>query len=642
MKPRYLTKSLFKLAVECPTKLFYAGKQEYNNTMREDAFLKMLADGGFQVGELARLMYPGGHEIKSKNHAEAEAETAEWLKQDEVILFEPAIRFGDLFIRIDILVKRGNTFRIIEVKAKSYYSEKPALLTKMGGIASDVLPYIEDVAFQFYVFGKAFPDSTVTCFLMMPDKAKTATIEGLNQLFKVKQTGKQTEIITDPRIKVSGYGGNVLEEVNIDELVGMVMVGGVSYPGGKDTLPRLAQRWSEAYKNDERIPQVIGAQCGMCEFRAELHGSLKSGFHECWKSARNFDIHDFANGTVLDLWNFRGKDELIDRGICKLSQVTQGDLKYEEADEGLSNSRRQWMQVSGLPEEFKERGFYLDCNLIRSEMATWKFPYHFIDFETSAVALPFYKGMRPYEQVAFQFSHHVMRSDGTVEHVGEFLLSEPGKFPNYVFSLDLKEQLERDDGSVFMWSHHENTILNRIIIQLQDDSIRPDYADELITFLKKLIKGGDRAMVDLCALAQKAYFHPDTKGSNSIKKLLPAVLNTSDFLRKKYRQPIYGADGGVRSKNYRNQVWWAQDASGKIIDPYHQLKTNISDMLGANEDGLSIADGGAATSAYSRLQFESLTSQDREKINQALLRYCELDTLAMVMIVEAWRDFCKP
>ena len=40
-----------------------------------------------------------------------------------------------------------------------------------------------------------------------------------------------------------------------------------------------------------------------------------------------------------------------------------------------------------------------------------------IDFETSAVALPFYAGMRPYEQIAFQFSHHVMHADGSIEIV---------------------------------------------------------------------------------------------------------------------------------------------------------------------------------------------------------------------------------
>ena len=50
-----------------------------------------------------------------------------------------------------------------------------------------------------------------------------------------------------------------------------------------------------------------------------------------------------------------------------------------------------------------------------------------------------------------------------------------------------------------------------------------------------------------------------------------------------------------------------------------------------------IAEGGAAATAYARLQFEELDHQSREKICSALLRYCELDTLAMVMVVEAWQ-----
>ncbi len=50
MKPRHLTKSRFKLAVECPTKLFYTSKKNYRDLKQEDSFLQALADGGFQVG----------------------------------------------------------------------------------------------------------------------------------------------------------------------------------------------------------------------------------------------------------------------------------------------------------------------------------------------------------------------------------------------------------------------------------------------------------------------------------------------------------------------------------------------------------------------------------------------------------------
>ena len=82
---------------------------------------------------------------------------------------------------------------------------------------------------------------------------------------------------------------------------------------------------------------------------------------------------------------------------------------------------------------------------------------------------------------------------------------------------------------------------------------------------------------------------------------------------------------------------------GKISDPYKSLKQYAKDLLPTdleNENALEtsiIADGGAAATAYARLQFEDLNQQAREKIMSALLRYCELDTLAMVMIVQAWQ-----
>jgi hypothetical protein len=42
--------------------------------------------------------------------------------------------------------------------------------------------------------------------------------------------------------------------------------------------------------------------------------------------------------------------------------------------------------------------------------------------------------------------------------------------------------------------------------------------------------------------------------------------------------------------------------------------------------------------AYARLQFEDLAPYRRKEIEAGLLRYCELDTLAMVMIFEAWSE----
>jgi hypothetical protein len=67
------------------------------------------------------------------------------------------------------------------------------------------------------------------------------------------------------------------------------------------------------------------------------------------------------------------------------------------------------------------------------------------------------------------------------------------------------------------------------------------------------------------------------------------------------------------------------------------LGDDTPDFLSREE--LEINNGGAALAAFSRLQFEDLTLLDRDKIKDALLRYCELDTFAMVMILEAWKDW---
>ncbi|MCB0326586.1 MAG: hypothetical protein KDD52_03120, partial [Bdellovibrionales bacterium] len=182
---RYLTKSRFKLALECPSKLSYTKNPEYANQQLEDPFLNALAEGGFQVGELAKRYYPDGHEITTLDYEESVSQTNELLKQDQVVIFEPAIQFENLFVRVDILVKNGDHLHLIEVKAKSYDLEKPSFLNKNGTISSNWKPYLYDVAFQKYVLEKAFPNYQINTSLMMTDKTAVCQTSGLNQKFKI-------------------------------------------------------------------------------------------------------------------------------------------------------------------------------------------------------------------------------------------------------------------------------------------------------------------------------------------------------------------------------------------------------------------------------------------------------------------------
>jgi hypothetical protein len=641
---RYLTKSRFKMAVECPRKLYYAGKKKvYHDTKEDDTFLKALADGGFQVGELAKCLYPNGTEVLPKGNKEALAETAELMKKDSVTLFEPAIAHGAYLVRVDVLIKNGSSIKLVEVKAKSIKSDDHQIEGR-GGLKSAFKPYIEDIAFQKYVVGLAYPECNITSYLLMPDKTQTAVKDKMNQLFKVKKVGLESEVVTDDAAKEITFDQSLLHEFNVDHYVDLVHEHGLNFPNGTGSMEEMAAVWAKAYAEDIAIPAPIGAQCASCEFKAAPHDNLRSGFHECWKEANSWSDDDFAAPTLLDLWNYRGKQKLMDAGIRRLSEVTQEHLKYAASDDGLSNSERQWMQVQwstdDISEELKSAGFFIDHEYMAKEMSRWRFPLHFIDFETSTSALPFHIGMNPYESVAFQFSHHTMDKDGSLKHANQFLLSETGRFPNYEFARALQAALSENDGTVFMWSSHENTILSHIITQLSTRSDAPEDKTELIAFLETLIKGGSRAMIDLKIIAQKGYFHPSTNGSNSIKKVLPAVFESSTFLRERYSRPIYGADNGIPSLNFPNMTWWQKDAQGFVQDPYDALKDHpvVGQPAGSvDSDDLEIAGGGEASMAYGRLQFETLSAETKTSIEDKLLRYCELDTLAMAMIVEAWR-----
>ena len=102
----------------------------------------------------------------------------------------------------------------------------------------------------------------------------------------------------------------------------------------------------------------------------------------------------------------------------------------------------------------------------------------------------------------------------------------------------------------------------------------------------------------------------------------------------------------IRSLNFPDGWTWIQfDETGKVISPY-KLLPSLFDSL--DEDsveeyfkGEPVADGGAAMTAYAMIQFTEMSQVERERIIDGLLRYCELDTLAMVLLWEGFKD-CLP
>src|SRR5437667_11660785 len=142
----YLSKTDFKVARTCATKLYYR-KLAYPSMLDEDEYLQFLADGGYMVETIAKLCESDGIEIGFDEGAEQSAEkTMSALNTNErVILFEATLISGGKIARVDILKKNGSVFHLIEVKAKlvdTSTAESP-VRGNTGGIIPEWRPYLE-------------------------------------------------------------------------------------------------------------------------------------------------------------------------------------------------------------------------------------------------------------------------------------------------------------------------------------------------------------------------------------------------------------------------------------------------------------------------------------------------------------------
>lgn len=647
---KYLTKSRFKVGLECPTKLFYLGKDEYPSNKVDNPFLQSLANGGFQVGALAQTYFPFGYTVTERDQRLAVAKTNLLLQKPRVTIYEAAFMHGNLFVRVDILVKRGNEVELIEVKSKTIDSSDEKNFTYKPEISAEWKEHLYDVAFQKYVVNQAKKELHVSSYLCLVDKSKTATVNGLHQKFYIERDEEnQMKVRRSGKFNKDTLGEKVLVKIPVDDYVQRIFDGADKY--ATEPLADTIDFMLGVLKATEKEAPVRKSACGSCEYRCGA--DTDTGFAQCWTSDGQIQPDELSKPLTLDLWaQFMGtrKQQLIKNEKYFLEDLTIEDIEpvmiKEKAETiGMTSTERRVMQIEkALSDDPRP---YLDRKIMRKEMASWQYPLHFIDFETTAVALPFHVGRRPYEQIAFQFSHHIVEEDGSVRHANQWIATDVGEFPNFAFVRELRKSLGTT-GTIFKYASHENSILVTISDQLAE-SDEADKAD-LIAFIETITHSkaksgvvwkGDRDMVDMCDLVRKLYYHPHTKGKNSIKNVLEAILATSPFLNKKYGKQSYGTKA-LPSLNFRKKKWIVKE-DGKVVNPYTLLPKLFDELdeqyVMSHSDELK--DGGAAMTAYARMQYTRMSDDERQAIIQGLYNYCELDTLAMVMLFEEWRYLCR-
>jgi len=222
-------------------------------------------------------------------------------------------------------------------------------LGRKSNLHSSKLYY--DVAFQKYVITKAFPGWNVHAFLMLADKNSAATVDGLNQKFQLKTVEDERTIVEIVGVvSREGLGEEVLIRICVDDLIIKIFQGTDSPTPASRSFVDYFHYLADKYERDEKIAAIIHKDCKVCEYQStaeqEELGKL-SDFKECWSAQLGWDKKMFDLPRILDIWDFRSKQKLMDSGIYLMREVKEeniGDIKSND-DGKLSRTERQWLQI---------------------------------------------------------------------------------------------------------------------------------------------------------------------------------------------------------------------------------------------------------------------------------------------------------
>lgn len=607
-----LSKSDFKLARDCPAKLTWR-ERRYPSRNDDNPYLALLAEGGYMVEQLARLGFPEGAELEYDPHQPIETwdHTRQAIASDGT-WFEATLLAGRQLARVDILRRRGNHFDLYEVKSKSFDGDDIDRADgpfrskrKPFGILAPWRPYLEDVTYQVHLLMRCYPDVTVTPHLIIVDKSRTTAVEGLPAMFDIRrgniagQKDLDIRFIGDP---AALDPMELLQIVDVSSEVDELMPDVTAFADAQEA------RYGEGGVAHEAVP--IGMQCGKCEYRLPPDVA-ENGFRTCWGKLAT------VTPSVLDLYKFgstkhdgeRLGDVMIRNGRIGLEEVDPRHLVKKDGSPTAA-SARQLIQIKHTRERKPWYGTGLAARLTAAQ-----YPLHFIDFETSALALPYHAAMRPYQSIGFQWSCHTITEPGA-EPMHREWLNTTDLWPSLEFVGTLRDVIG-DVGSVLMWSPHERTILRAIRTQLIDYGRG---TQELIDWLEPFSdkEAPHTRLIDQHRICENEFFHPRMANRTSIKNVLDAIWQDDLVMRERFA------------------AWMGQDAFDVVAGqgPYENLPT--LEVAGTE---LDVSEGTGAMRAYQAMLYGA---ERHDLVTKAawvelLRRYCKLDTLAMVLIWDHWR-----
>ena len=227
----------------------------------------------------------------------------------------------------------------------------------------------------------------------------------------------------------------------------------------------------------------------------EAHFKLCGNKLECVFLKKHFP--NLPPYTVFDIRGIRANklNELLEQNILDIADVP--------IDFPLSDNQRRQVKIAQSQE------VVINTAALRDITEGWNPPYYFLDYETINLVFPIHAGHTPYQQMVFQYSLHVVNTEGGISH-HEFLITEKEDSPTVLLN-QMQKDIKADGGTIFVWNKSFEKTRNEEMARMY-----PEFAD----FLHDV----NARMYDLeVPFKSGLYIHPDFKGKSSIKKVLPIL-----------------------------------------------------------------------------------------------------------------------
>lgn len=647
--PRRLTKSAFLRGYDCPARIRHV--RDHASTPAEaDAFVTMLAEGGFRFEEVVRQTFAGE---RYSDPADRNAASIDF--QATALHHEITFTTAGLHARADMIRTGPRGLEVFEIKSSTIAGRsegdptallsadhadaegRPQLTDSKGRPRTSYLRYILDVAFQTIVIERYLQERG----LAIPVLPRLVLINRLGRpdrfdLFENVEVRSDTEArTTSTRFRLPPH--ETWRSSLVCAFDVMALVNSVREHDGRSRATRWAGHRldqivddAQALWLDEQGPIADlarperGWKCRDCEFRTEpMEG--RSAFSQCWPD---------ESGSLEDLLTLHRGDRHAQPGaqpdgrwVNDLATteppVRLTDLTITGGGAIVERQRRQQRSIE-QGRLVVDDPMALNATLVPRQHGT---VFWFLDFETIGTALPHYPDLGAYESFIFQYSLHGLEVDLETAEVLDFAHAEwlfteepEAKTVNEVeraMLAALSKHLELPVGSmapsptspIFHWAPHERTMLNatrtRLIGTTGLDSGPP--LAILDSILGVSTTPDSSRLIDMCHLAKKHVAHPSFGGSYSIKKVLPAAV--------------------------------AQDSTGNLIENLvpelagtaRQYRSPYESLAARMDPQHRIADGTAAMNAFDALR-QDPPPPDADQIETALKVYCRLDTAAMAAV----------